>query len=128
VGSSGESGAGGRPEPGEPGGAAGTPTELEPVIPCAVRVVLQSNCQRCHQDPELNGAPFPLLTWDDTRVEFGAVLVYQAMLEAVDDDFMPPTWLDVNPPVQPLTTVEKQTLLDWLEAGAPPADALVECE
>lgn len=121
----GDSGAGGTPPS---GGSGGAPPEPEPNFPCDVRVVLESKCQRCHQDPPLNGAPFPLLSWSDTRVEYVDQLVYQAMLGAVDTDFMPPLWVDVEPPVQALTAGEKQTLLDWLESDAPPADEPVSCE
>ena len=35
---------------------------------CAARTVLRDKCQRCHQDPTQNGAPFPLLTYADTQV------------------------------------------------------------
>jgi hypothetical protein len=124
----GEGGAAGTPDEGSAGGAAGAPPEPEPAFPCDVRVIIESACQRCHQEPQQNGAPFSLLTWSDTRAEYGIQLVYQAMDKAIADDFMPPTWLEVEPPVQPLTAGEKQILLDWLAAGAPPADVPQTCE
>jgi hypothetical protein len=124
----GEGGAAGAPDEGSAGGAGGAPPEPEPTFPCDVRAINENACQRCHQEPQQNGAPFSLLTWSDTRAEYGIQLVYQAMVKAIADDFMPPTWLEVEPPVQPLTAGEKQILLDWLAAGAPPADDPSTCE
>jgi hypothetical protein len=92
------------------------------MFPCEVEAILERKCQRCHQDPPQNYAPFPLLTWSDTRASYGVQLVYQAMLPAIESDFMPYTELDLEPPVQPLTANEKETLLDWLEGGAEPVE------
>jgi hypothetical protein len=33
---------------------------------------------------------------------------------------MPPLWLEVEPPVEPLSCSEKATLLAWVRQGAPP--------
>src|SRR5687768_118349 len=33
---------------------------------CQAFLVLETVCQRCHTDPTLNGAPVPLLTYEDT--------------------------------------------------------------
>jgi len=107
------------------GGAAGaTP---EPSFPCAVGAIIETRCQRCHQDPPQNGAPFPLLTWSDTRAEQDFGLVYELMLPAIESDYMPLTELELDPPVEPLSSVEKRTLLDWLEAGAKPAREPSSC-
>jgi hypothetical protein len=91
-----------------------------PHFPCEVEDVIVAKCQRCHGDPPENDAPFPLLTWDDTRRPYGALLVYEAMLPAIETDFMPLTQLELEPPVEPLTPQEKTLLLDWLEDEAPP--------
>jgi hypothetical protein len=99
--------------------AAGEGGEGEPDFPCPVRRIIETKCQRCHQDPPRNGAPFPLLTWENTRAEYGTRLVYEAMLPAIESDFMPFTQLELDPPVEPLTPDEKSTMLDWLESGAP---------
>ena len=95
------------------------------MFPCEIEAILKSKCQRCHQDPPQNYAPFPLIVWSDTRRSYGVQLVYQAMLPAIESDFMPYTELELDPPVQPLTNDEKETLLDWLEAGAEPVEARV---
>lgn len=100
---------------GQPGaGGIGTPH-----FPCEVEDVIAAKCQRCHNDPQENGAPFPLLVWEDTRRPYGLVLVYEAMLPAIETDFMPFTQLDLDPPVEPLTPEEKELMLDWLRSDAP---------
>lgn len=83
---------------------------------CDVLPILEARCQRCHTDPQENGAPFSLLTYDDTQDENR----YEHMGEAVDRDFMPPLWLEVDPPVERLSCSEKATLLAWVDQGAPP--------
>jgi uncharacterized membrane protein len=90
-------------------------------FPCEVEDVIQAKCQRCHQQPPENGAPFPLLTWEDTQKMYGVQLVYEAMLPAVETDFMPYTQIPLDPPVEPLTPQEKALLLDWLADGALPS-------
>lgn len=124
-----------RPAAGTSGGTAGhaeagapseggAPSEAgapgAPDFPCDVRRVLEAKCQRCHQRPPANGAPFPLLTWNDTRATYGKQLVYEAMLVAVESGFMPLVELELTPPVEDLTSAEKTTLVSWLENGAPP--------
>jgi len=101
-------------------GEAGAGGEGAPDFPCAVRAAIEAKCQRCHNDPPRNTAPFPLMTWENTRARYGTQLVYEAMLPAIETDFMPFMELDLDPPVQPLTPSEKTTLVTWLEAGALP--------
>lgn len=83
---------------------------------CDVAPILEARCQRCHSDPPDNGAPFPLVTYDDTQREDR----YPHMREAVEREFMPPLWLSLDPPVQPLSCSEKATLLAWIDEGAAP--------
>lgn len=83
---------------------------------CDVAPILEARCQRCHTDPQKNAAPFPLLSYDDTQEEAR----YEQMGDAVDRDFMPPLWLVLDPPVDPLSCREKATLLGWVDQGAPP--------
>ena len=79
-------------------------------------------CRRCHQDPPLQFAPFPLLTWDDTQQPFGITgrLRHQRMFEVVRDDVMPFRFSTIAPPVEPLSPDDKATLLNWLAQGAQP--------
>jgi hypothetical protein len=89
---------------------------------CEARAVLRDKCQRCHQDPTLNGAPFPLLTYDDTQVvDRKGVPRFQKMKAAIESDYMPPTFLELEPAVEPLSEPERAALLDWL-ASDPPLD------
>jgi len=92
-----------------------------PFLPCDVEDVIQAKCQRCHAEPQRNGAPFPLLVWADTRLDYNAQVVHERMIPAIETDFMPLTELALDPPVQPLTADEKALLLGWLRAGALPA-------
>lgn len=97
-----------------------SPVARAETLPCDVGAVLRSKCQRCHQNPPKNGAPIPLLTWADTRQTYLGKPVWQWMLEVVSNGFMPYMGdPNLQPPVQPLGAAEKQTLLEWLKAGAP---------
>jgi len=71
----------------------------------------------------LNGAPFSLLSYEDTQVIDGRGKPrFQKMADAVASAYMPPQFLNLTPPVEPLTDEERMTLLDWCAAGAHAAD------
>ncbi len=114
-GSAGSSGAGG--QAGAGGGCF--PSVGKPTLPCDVEAVLKAKCQRCHDDPTKNGAPFALLTWEDTQADYFDKPIYERMHSVVDGDFMPFTFLALDPPVETLTASEKTTLLDWLLCPTP---------
>src|SRR5215510_11257918 len=91
---------------------------------CQALGVLEASCQRCHNDPAQNGAPFPLLAYDDTQMMYGTVgpqPVWKWMQDWVGRGMMPPvnpaTMLLV-PPVAPLSCDQKTTLMTWLNEGA----------
>jgi hypothetical protein len=85
---------------------------------CEALAVIRDKCQRCHGDPPVHGAPFPLLTYEDTQViDRRGVPRFERMREAVESDFMPATFLDLEPPVVALEPDEKTLLLGWLEHG-----------
>jgi len=87
---------------------------------CAAHVVLRDKCQRCHQDPTQNGAPFPLLSYADTQVvDRKGVPRFQKMRAAIESDYMPPTFLELEPAVEPLHESERVALLGWLSSEAP---------
>jgi hypothetical protein len=104
------------------GGGAGA----DPITWCEAFTVLRNKCQRCHQDPTKNGAPVPLLTYEDTQIDWSISRPFSAFIfDAVSSDFMPFVGLNDSPdleggPVEPLTPEEKTTLLGWLEQGALP--------
>jgi uncharacterized membrane protein len=108
-------------------GAGGAGGSAEPAFPCDVSRIIEAKCVRCHSDPPENGAPFPLLTWEDTQKPYGRVLVHDAMLVAVESGFMPLTELELSPPVEDLTTSERTDLLSWLRAGAEPDRSGATC-
>jgi hypothetical protein len=85
-------------------------------------LVLADKCQRCHQDPPENGAPFPLLSYADTQVFYppaqNQTRVVDTMQRAIETGFMPPVGVQLDPAVEPLTGDEEELLLDWLESGA----------
>ncbi len=96
-----------------------------PVPWCAAYQVLNTVCQQCHQNPPINGAPIPLLTYADTQAQFFSTefTVHEVMYQVVLDDEMPyrGTAADggaILPKVRPLTPQEKYTLLSWLNQGA----------
>lgn len=100
-------------------GAPGSP-ESGPAW-CEALAVLERKCQRCHREPPANGAPFALVTYDDTQVvDRRGVPRYERMLGAVESDFMPATFIELEPPVEPLDATEKGLLVDWLSRGAEP--------
>ncbi len=67
-------------------------------LPCEVFSILEANCQRCHNDPQENGAPFPLLTYDDTQAEYGARPIWDRMSDAVEPGAIPGMPFGDNPP------------------------------
>jgi hypothetical protein len=93
---------------------------------CQAYKVLQDSCQRCHTAPPVNGAPFPLMTYEDTQAPYGTsdFKIWEKMRDAVAVDFMPATFIELDPPVEPLTCEQKSTLLAWLEQGAEPLGGL----
>jgi hypothetical protein len=106
------------------GGASGaTGSELVPW--CAAYKIINCVCQQCHQNPPLNGAPLPLVTYADTQGPYlnpaTKKTVWQEMQTVIGSRFMPytgPTDPPVMPPVKPLTDEQQTTMLTWLAQGA----------
>lgn len=86
---------------------------------CAVEAVLKAKCRRCHTQPMRHGAPFPLLTWENTRLFVRAEAQVYLQLERVIKTGTMPFRIPANPPIEPLTADEKWVLLDWAGRGAP---------
>lgn len=105
---------------------AGGNTSADALEYCDVEPIVAAKCQRCHHDPPENGAPFSLMSYGDLQGPTESPR-FSKIRHALDTEFMPPTWLQVDPPVEPLTCEEKLTLLTWLEAGAPPSAASDDC-
>jgi hypothetical protein len=109
------------------GGGGGAPdcsmTPDTGEFPCDVYAVLKARCHPCHTDPQQRGAPFSLLTYEDTRVPYGSGPRAARMLTMVQTNQMPP-------PSEPRPTAEERaTLLGWLGSCAKPApDGEQGCE
>lgn len=95
-----------------------------PVIgdfPTNVGEVLRDKCQTCHQDPPLDGAPFPLLTYEDVvkpnplAVDGG--LIWPEMAYVIQACAIPHMPFGDAPQ---LTPDEFQTLSQWLASCATP--------
>jgi hypothetical protein len=87
---------------------------------CEVREVLSAKCQRCHVGTGLFGAPFPLVTYDDTQVYLASLEKrrWQLMANMVEQDQMPPEDSQLEPPPAKLTAGEKDVLMTWFAEGA----------
>jgi hypothetical protein len=87
---------------------------------CEVRVVLGAKCQRCHIGEGLHGAPFPLVSYDDTQVYMASLEKrrWELMENMVDQDLMPPEDPRLDPPPAKLTAGEKSVLMTWFAEGA----------
>ncbi len=103
------------------GGAGGSSCESTPAtgdFPCDVFTVLQNNCHSCHQAPPLNGAPYSLLTYEDTREIITTTMLprWKRMGETVESGFMPLG--------KAIPEADKQLLLDWVAGCALPAETM----
>lgn len=88
---------------------------------CQVSKVLAAKCQRCHVGAGLLGAPFPLVSYEDTQVvEKSGEHRWEEMQVMVEQGFMPPNDPRLNPPAAPLTSDEMTTLMAWFSEGAAP--------
>jgi hypothetical protein len=101
----------------------GSADEDEPtgsVTWCQASKVLAAKCQRCHVGAGLLGAPFPLVSYEDTQVveESGERRRWEVMKVMVEQGFMPPNDPRLNPPAAQLTSDEMSTLMAWFNEGA----------
>jgi hypothetical protein len=90
-------------------------------FPADIAAVLTDKCQPCHTMPPRNGAPFPLLTYENVHAPFagGPTPIYQEMYALIQpgaDPHMP----FGNAPQ--LTADQFSTLSSWLLSCAPPGD------
>jgi hypothetical protein len=86
-------------------------------IPADVAAVLADKCQTCHNNPQKNGAPFPLLTYQDVHKPFiGTTPIYEQMYIQIQPNAQPRMPFGNAPQ---LTPAEFSTLSSWLIACAP---------
>jgi hypothetical protein len=97
-------------------------------LPCDVQAVLSEVCDTCHSSPPKNGAPISIVTYADTQAVFTQLPTYdhvptwRVMGDAVAAGVMPQPWPGVA-----LSSGQKQTLLAWVDAGAPPLAPGAQC-
>jgi len=87
-------------------------------LPCSIRQVLASNCQKCHSAQPLFGAPMPLVTradLDSPAKSNPAETVAQLSAKRIADAAAP------MPPGNNITETDKQTLIAYLTSGQAPA-------
>jgi len=89
-------------------------------IPCEAEQVLRDVCRQCHGSPPVQGAPFPLVTWEDTHALYYDKPIWQLMKNAVETGYMPLAPVTMTPE-------QKASLLGWLDAGAARAEAGAGC-
>jgi hypothetical protein len=102
---------------------AGTP------LPCDINLIIVPYCQSCHSDPPANGAPMPLVTWEDFHaltpadsiVPDSGTYVYQSCQFRISDNLAP----QPPPPNPILNATDVATLDSWFDAGAPKSDGVV---
>jgi hypothetical protein len=106
------------------GGGGCGPGPAQGDYPCDVFAVIDAQCLPCHQSPPRLGAPFPLLTYEDTQQPFfgGPKLVYQQMHDQIQPGAMPRM-----PFGGALSTADFATLDGWLSQCAPPVAAGMGC-
>ena len=106
------------------GGVVCAPLPATGDIPCEVFKVIHGVCNRCHVNPPLGGAPFPILSYEDTQLPFDThgKLRYQRMKEVIQPSGSPHMPFDSNLiVVPPLTAAEFTTLDTWLTCPTPTA-------
>lgn len=122
------------PAPGPDPTCTVQPAEPGDEYPCDVEAILAAKCRRCHTSTEeldrcypakeCERAPFPLLTFADSRQDIGDGTTPVAHIaDAVRTGFMPFQSTRLTTPVEPLTESETSTLIDWANACGPPAAA-----
>ena len=80
--------------------------EIEPIV--------ATRCQQCHTNPPSNGAPFPLVDYQDTLLEVSGQRVYDRMAARVASTGspMPPA------PSAPLSARDQSLFDAWARSGA----------
>jgi hypothetical protein len=106
-------------------------------IPCDVWAVMHKNplnkggCHKCHQNPPLNGAPFPETSYEDLLVrsstygygDGGTERIFQSMAYALADNLScgPPGYTPMPfATSEPLSCEDSLTLSNWLAGCAKP--------
>jgi hypothetical protein len=93
-------------------------------VPCDVFEVIHRECHRCHTDPLVMGAPFPLLTYEDIQEPFNdKIRRFQRMNQVIRPNGVPRMPLGGM-----LNDQDLKILGDWLTMCAPPVTEGTGCE
>lgn len=85
---------------------------------CSVQAILALKCQRCHGSPTQHGAPFALVSYDDTQLlDRKGSPRFEGIAVVVEERSMPAQFIKLEPPVEPLQDEERTTILTWCEQG-----------
>jgi len=85
---------------------------------CNVQAILASKCQRCHGAPTRYGAPFALVSYDDTQLtDKKGRPRFERIAKAIEQRSMPAQSIELEPPVEPLREEERTTILAWCAQG-----------
>ncbi len=95
-----------------------TPAYAQPTYSREVAPIVQAKCQRCHRPNDI--APFALMNYDEANT-------WTEDIQRVLSDRIMPPWKPVPghgtfKDSYGLTEDERQTILDWIGAGAPQGD------
>ncbi|HKO53428.1 MAG TPA: hypothetical protein VJV79_37220 [Polyangiaceae bacterium] len=86
---------------------------------CSVQAIFSAKCQRCHGSPTQHGAPFALVSYDDTQASNKKGKVrFERIAQAVEEGTMPALWINLEPLVEPLLDEERSMILAWCAHGA----------
>lgn len=77
------------PAGGGGGGPAACAFDDTRELPCDVFTILDARCHRCHAAEPVNGAPFPLMTWDDLQADYFGKPVWERASTAIQPDAFP---------------------------------------
>ena len=90
----------------------------QPPTWCEIQSILALKCQRCHDSPARHGAPFALISYDDTQLlDKKGNARFERIAVVVEERSMPAQVIKLDPPVEPLQDEERATILDWCAQG-----------
>lgn len=87
---------------------------------CDAKVVIEEKCLRCHSEGGEVDTPFFLDTYEEVSERV------TSLQRVIKNGSMPFMDRDLEPEVEPLTSAEKELLLEWLAADAPQGEE--DCE
>jgi hypothetical protein len=109
----------------DPDGGSSDGDPAGPAVPCEIQALLREHCGECHAEPPRYGAPMSLVDYDHLQMPAASDVtrsVWELAVERMNDPVSP------MPPGGDITPEDRDTLLAWLEAGAPASEAAEACD